>query len=34
MAVPQYCQDDLALARVVDEAAADLLLRGLGDRTV
>jgi hypothetical protein len=34
MAVPQYCQEDLALARVVDEAAADLLLRGLGDRTV
>jgi hypothetical protein len=34
MAVPQYCQDDLALARVVDEATADLLLRGLADRTV
>jgi CBS domain-containing protein len=34
MTVPQYCQDDLTLARVVDEAAADLLLRGLGDRTV
>jgi CBS domain-containing protein len=34
MVVPQYCQDDLALARVVDEATADLLLRGLADRTV
>jgi CBS domain-containing protein len=34
MAVPQYCQDDPALARVVDEAAADLFLRELGDRTV
>ncbi len=34
MAVPQYCQDDLALARVFDEASADLLLHGLGDRTV
>ncbi|WP_433221424.1 CBS domain-containing protein [Dactylosporangium sp. CS-047395] len=34
MAVPQYCQDDPALARVVDEPAADLLLRELGDRTV
>ena len=32
MAVPQYCQEDLALARAVDEAAAALLLRGLGDR--
>ncbi|MGI5240045.1 CBS domain-containing protein [Dactylosporangium sp. CA-139066] len=34
MAIPQYCQDDPALARVVDEPAADLLLRELGDRTV
>jgi CBS domain-containing protein len=34
MAVPLYCQEDPALARVVDEAAADVLLRGLGDRTV
>jgi len=34
MAVPQYCQDDPALARVIDEAAADVFLRGLGDRTV
>jgi CBS domain-containing protein len=34
MAVPQYCQDDPALARVVDEPTADLMLRELGDRTV
>jgi len=34
MAVPGYCQDDPALARVIDEAAADVFLRGLGDRTV
>lgn len=34
MAVPSYCQDDPALARVVDEAAADVFLRGLGDRSV
>jgi CBS-domain-containing membrane protein len=34
MAVPQYCQDDPALARVIDEQAADLFLRELGDRTV
>jgi CBS domain-containing protein len=34
MAVPNYCQDDPALARVVDEATADVFLRGLGDRTV
>jgi len=34
MAVPAYIQDDPALARVVDEAAADLFLRELGDRTV
>ncbi|MFG2044711.1 CBS domain-containing protein [Dactylosporangium sp. NPDC048998] len=34
MAIPSYCQDDPALARVVDEPAADLLLRELGDRTV
>lgn len=33
MAVPGYCQDDPALARVVDEAA-DVFLRGLGGRTV
>jgi CBS domain-containing protein len=34
MAVPQYCQDDPALARVIDEAAADVFLRELGERTV
>jgi CBS domain-containing protein len=34
MAVPRYCQDDPALARVVDEAAADVFLRELGDQTV
>jgi CBS domain-containing protein len=34
LAVPGYCQDDPTLARVVDEAAADVFLRGLGERTV
>jgi hypothetical protein len=34
MAVPQYCQDDPTLARVIDEAAADVFLRELGERTV
>jgi hypothetical protein len=34
MAVPAYCQDDPALARVVDEEAADLFLRALEGRTV
>lgn len=34
LAVPQYCQDDPALARVIDESAADVFLRGLGTRTV
>jgi len=34
MAIPSYCQDDPALARVIDEAAADLFLRNVGDRTV
>ncbi len=34
MAVPRYCQDDPALARVVEEAAADVFARGLGERTV
>ncbi|GGM37527.1 CBS domain-containing protein [Dactylosporangium sucinum] len=34
MAIPQYCQDDPTLARVIDEQAADLFLRELGDRTV
>ncbi len=34
MAVPAYCQEDPTLARVIDEAAADLFVRELGDRTV
>lgn len=34
MAIPSYCQDDPALARVIDEAAADVFMRGVGDRTV
>jgi CBS domain-containing protein len=34
MAVPRYIQDDPALARVVDEAAADVFLDELGARTV
>jgi CBS domain-containing protein len=34
LAVPQYCQDDPALARVIDEAHADQFLRNLDDRTV
>ncbi|WP_433361803.1 CBS domain-containing protein [Actinoplanes sp. CA-142083] len=34
MALPSYCQDDPALARVIDESAADLIFDGLGDRTV
>jgi CBS domain-containing protein len=34
MALPSYCQDDPALARVIDEAAADVILAGIGDRTV
>jgi CBS domain-containing protein len=34
MAVPGYIQDDPALARVIDEAAADVFLDELGDRTV
>jgi predicted transcriptional regulator len=34
MALPSYCQDDPALARVIDEAAADVILEGVGDRTV
>lgn len=34
MAIPSYCQQDPALARVIDEAAADVFLRELGDRTV
>ncbi|MFI6290983.1 CBS domain-containing protein [Nonomuraea sp. NPDC050790] len=34
LAVPGYCQDDPALARVIDEAHADEFLRTLADRTV
>ncbi|MFC0550220.1 CBS domain-containing protein [Planotetraspora thailandica] len=34
LAVPRYCQDDPALARVIDEAHADTFLRALGERTV
>ncbi|TMS00572.1 CBS domain-containing protein [Nonomuraea basaltis] len=34
LAVPPYCQDDPALARVVDEAHADMFLRRLGGKTV
>ncbi|MFI1990973.1 CBS domain-containing protein [Actinoplanes sp. NPDC020271] len=34
MALPSYCQDDPALARVIDEAAADVILAGIGERTV
>jgi predicted transcriptional regulator len=34
MALPSYCQDDPALARVIDEAAADVIFDGIGDRTV
>ena len=34
MALPSYCQDDPALARVIDEAAADVILNGIGDRSV
>jgi predicted transcriptional regulator len=34
LAVPSYCQDDPTLARVVDEAAADVFVSELADRTV
>ncbi|WP_433519395.1 CBS domain-containing protein [Nonomuraea sp. CA-143628] len=34
LAVPGYCQDDPALARVVDEAHADTFLNALDGRTV
>jgi CBS domain-containing protein len=34
LAVPRYCQDDPALARVVDEAHADAFLGALNGRTV
>lgn len=34
MAVPRYCQNDPALARVIDEAAADVFALQLGNATV
>lgn len=34
LAVPLYCQEDPTLALLVDEAAADVFMRELGDRTV
>ncbi len=34
MAVPRYCVNDPTLARVVDEAAADVFAHQLGDATV
>lgn len=34
LAVPIYCQEDPTLARVVDEAAADVFTRELANRTV
>jgi CBS domain-containing protein len=34
LAVPNYCQDDPALARVVDEPHADRFLQALAGRTV
>lgn len=34
LAVPAYCQDDPALARVVDEAHADVFMGALDGRTV
>lgn len=34
LAVPPYVQDDPALARVIDEAAADVFIRELEGRTV
>ena len=34
MAIPTYLDDDPTLGRVIDEAAADVFLRGVGDRTV
>jgi CBS domain-containing protein len=33
-ALPSYCIDDPTLTRVIDEGAADLFARELGDRTV
>jgi CBS domain-containing protein len=34
LGVPGYARDDPALARVIDEAHADVFLRELGDRTI
>lgn len=34
LGVPVYVQDDPTLAGVIDEASADVFLRGLGSRTV
>jgi CBS domain-containing protein len=34
MAIPRYCIDDPALARVIDEEHADRFLHDLADRTV
>jgi CBS domain-containing protein len=34
MAVPSYCQQDPTLARVIDEATADVFLQQLGEATV
>jgi CBS domain-containing protein len=34
MAVPQYCEDEPVLARMIDEAAADVFLREPPERTV
>lgn len=34
LAVPRYCQNDPALARVIDEAAADVFIHQLGEATV
>lgn len=34
LGVPAYVREDPALARVIDEASADVFLRELGDRTV
>lgn len=34
LAVPSYCQDDPTLARVIDEAAADVFMRELHGRSV
>lgn len=34
LAVPIYIQEDPALARMIDEDAADVFIRELGDRTV